>query len=363
MPDLNLLIKPASGFCNMNCRYCFYSDEISKRSFGIHTGMTLQTALNMISKAFEYVGNGHVTFSFQGGEPTTRGISFFKAFIDLVNEINTQGISVDYSIQTNGLLIDEEWVSLFAENHFLVGLSLDGPEEVHNRYRKDSNGNGTYERVIRTAHLLEQGGVDFNILTVITAETVEKIESIYQFFIEKRFLYQQYIPCLDPVFEKRGNNSYSLSPKLYGDFLIRLFDCWFNDRFADKFVYIHYFESLAGMLLGYAPGSCGMAGICSKQNVIEADGSVFPCDFYCLDDYKLGNINTDSFKIIDLNRKPFIMQSYSGLDKCITCRFGAICHGGCRRDRQYSAGIGSNYYCDSYKRFFEYALPRLKTLL
>ncbi len=363
MPDLNILIKPASGNCNMRCHYCFYADEVKKRPDKPQTVMPIQTAENLIRKALEYVENGHCTFGFQGGEPTLRGISFFKSFIQLVNKYNTRPALINYCLQTNGLLIDEEWAGFLRENQFLVGLSIDGPSEVHNENRIDATGNGTYNRVVKTAKLLEKKGVQFNTLTVVTARTARSVDSIYNFFMKNRLLYQQYIPCLDPIFELRGKNPYSLTPEQYGDFLIRLFDRWYADRNSGRFIYIHYFESLAGMLLGYPPGSCGLIGKCSAQNVIEANGSVYPCDFYCLDDYKIGDINSDSFYDFDRNRVAFIKQSYGGLSKCSTCKFGNICHGGCRRDRQTVLGIEENYFCDSYKRFFEHALPLMISLL
>lgn len=363
MPDLNLLMKPASGNCNMRCHYCFYADEMNKRNSSLNTFMSMETADNSIKKSLEYVGSGTCTFGFQGGEPTLRGLDFYKSFINIVNRYNTGSAKIHYCIQTNGLLIDEEWVSFLKENKFLVGLSLDGNSVVHNANRVDAAGNGTFNRVMKTARMLEKENVEFNILTVVTAKTAKSVDSIYNFFIKNNLLYQQYIPCLDPIFEKRGSRPYSLTPDLFGDFLIKLFDRWYKDRKNGKFIYIHYFESLAGMILGYPPASCGMAGTCSIQNVIEADGTVYPCDFYCLDDYRIGNINTDSFEVFNRYRIPFIQQSYAGLEKCVDCKYGKICHGGCRRDRQTRQGIEGNYFCESYKRFFDYALPKMVSLL
>lgn len=362
MPDLNVLIKPASGNCNMRCRYCFYTDELKKRTTVTPAGMSIETAENLIMQAFRYVGKGNCTFVFQGGEPTLRGIDFFQDFTRLVKKYNSQSAAVNYCLQTNGLLLDDDWISFLRENEFLVGLSIDGPSIIHNENRVDVNGKDTFNRVVKTAGLLKKAKIQFNILTVVTARTAKNIDSIYNFFLKNGLFYQQYIPCLDPVFESRGNNPYSLSPEQYGDFLIKLFDRWYKDRNDGQFIYIHNFETLIGMILGYPPASCGSSGICSMQNVIETDGSVYPCDFYCLDEYKIGNINTDTFETINRNRIPFIEQSYAGLEKCRTCEYGRICRGGCRRDRQMPNGIEANYYCDSYRRFFQHSLLKLHAM-
>lgn len=362
MKSVNVLIKPASGSCNMRCRYCFYSDELNKRQAGARGMMSMETAFNIIHKTLDHA-NGDCTFAFQGGEPTLRGLDFFRTFVAETRRYAPGRRNIHFAIQTNGLLIDEEWTAFLKENNFLVGLSMDGGSEIHNLNRPDAAGKGTHSRVMRAARLLEKGGVPFNILTVVTSRAARSIESIYNFYKKNGLLYQQYIACLDPIYEQRGENGYSLTPEVYGDFLIRLFELWLRDREKGEFLYIHYFESLAGQLLGHPPVSCGLMGVCSEQSVIEADGSVYPCDFYALDEYCLGNINSDSMEQMDGARLPFLRSSLGGLEKCRGCRYGFICHGGCRRDRQGPDGLGTNAYCESYMRFFDYALPKLVQLL
>lgn len=362
MKDINILIKPASGSCNMRCAYCFYSDELKKREYSGRGMMSMETAENLIRKALEYA-SGNCTFAFQGGEPTLRGLPFFRDFVETVKRYAPGRQNIHYAIQTNGLLIDGEWADFFRDNNFLVGLSLDGSSDTHNLNRVDAAGRGTYNRVMRAARLLESRKVPFNILTVVNSRTAKSIASIYRSYRKNRLLYQQYIPCLDPIFEQRGSSPYSLTPEMFGDFLIRLFDLWYADRIKGEFIYIHYFESLAGQLLGHPPASCGMMGVCSAQNVVEADGTVYPCDFYALDEYLLGNINTDSFEELDKHRQPFLQASLQGLEKCRSCRYGFLCHGGCRRDRQGAASIEENYFCAGYMKFFDHALPMLVQLL
>ena len=366
MPPLSVLIKPASGKCNMRCKYCFYADEMNNRSVQDFGEMSEETMEQIIIKCLDFAEDS-CTFGFQGGEPTLRGLDFFRKFVELVHQHNTKPTQVHFALQTNGLLLNEHWAQFFHDNKFLIGLSIDGDKDAHDLHRVDALNKGTFTRVLKSAKLLEQYKVEFNILTVITAYTARHIKRIYSFLMKNGLTYQQYIPCLDPLEEKRGLQPYSLTPALYGDFLIRLFDCWYKDRKADTFVYIRYFENLAAVMLGHPPESCGMLGYCSIQSVIEADGSVYPCDFYMLDQYKIGNFNTDTFLDMEQAREDcgFLKESVKGLAGCTHCKFYRVCRGGCRRDRQgmHMEDIGHNYFCESYKKFFEHALPKLATLL
>ncbi|MEG2087024.1 MAG: anaerobic sulfatase maturase [Angelakisella sp.] len=364
MPPGNLLIKPASGLCNMRCRYCFYADETQNRaveSFGIMTGDTLE---KLVVAALTYF-TGECTFAFQGGEPTLAGLPFFRTLIALVKEHNVRRLKVHYAIQTNGYVIDDEWAEFVGENNFLVGLSLDGTKELHDSLRPDAAGNGTYHRVLHAAQLLERHHVEYNLLTVVTAPLAKKIGSVYGFYKRSGFRYQQYIACLDPLGEQRGGHAYSLTPADYEYFLKTLFDRWYQDVRRGEFVYNRYFENLVGMLLGQPPESCGMAGFCSQQWVVEADGGVYPCDFYVLDEYKLGNLCTDSFPQLEQRRQElgFVEQSRVQAPECAQCRWYSLCRGGCRRDRDQMDGtLGLNYFCSAYRAFFQYAYPRLEEI-
>ena len=206
--------------------------------------------------------------------------------------------------------------------------------------------------------------VEFNILTVVTAQSARRIKRIYQFFGEQGFTYQQYIPCIDPFEENKGSLTYSLTPDRYGKFLKDLFDYWYTDWKEGHPVYNRTFENWVGMLHNYPPESCNMMGICSEQWVIEADGSVYPCDFYVLDDWKLGNIRENSFEEMNQAREglDFVNLSRHVPDKCKECRWYPLCRNGCRRDRTLlpdGRTPGLNSYCESYQDFFSYAYPRL----
>ena len=362
MPPVSVLLKPASGRCNMRCSYCFYADEMTHREVPMFDMMSDATMESLIKKTLEYAED-RCDFGFQGGEPTLAGLDFFRRFADLCDRYNTKNVRISFALQTNGLLIDEQWVRFFRERNFLIGLSLDGPAQIHDWNRFDTGNHSVFNRVMKTAERLKAGKVDFNTLTVVTRQTARHIQKVYSFFMKNGLLYQQYIPCLDPIGQPRGEMPYSLRPAEYGKFLCTLFDLWLSDRLAGRFVYIRYFENLAGMIQGHAPESCEMCGHCTAQYVAEADGSMYPCDFYMTDEYRIGNISTDSFA--DLEQSPkriqFVNQSLPVSADCRSCSYARICHGGCRRNRQedFTGAVGKNYFCEAYKTFFDYALPRL----
>jgi uncharacterized protein len=247
-----------------------------------------------------------------------------------------------------------------------VGVSLDGPKAIHDANRIDAAGRGTYHRVMHAVQLLKSHRADFNILTVVTAESCKNIHGIHGFFDRNGLCYQQYIPCLDPLDEVRGQHPWSLTPPLFERYLKQSFDCWYQAAVRGRKTYHGYFDNLLRIMSGQFPEACGMLGRCGQQYVVEADGSVFPCDFYTLDQWKLGNLVTDDFASIDRKREEtgFIRQSMVMEKSCLSCRWSALCHGGCRRDRDYfEDGMGKNYYCSAYTHFFEYAVPRLGEIL
>lgn len=364
MPPINILIKPASGNCNMRCTYCFYADEQEHRSVSSHGIMSKNTMHRIVDKAMEY-GDGVCTLAFQGGEPTLAGLDFYEDLAEYAAHVpNPKKIRFQYAIQTNGYNIDEQWTRFWAKNRYLVGISLDGPKEIHDRYRKDASGQGTYNKIMASIRLLEKYRVDYNVLTVVTAATARSGQKIYNFYKKNKIHYQQYIECLDPLREMPGGQEYSLTPKRYETFLKSLFDAWYLDVKADKSVYNRYFDNLLMIMDRQVPESCNMRGVCGKQWVIEADGSVYPCDFYALDQWLLGNINEDSFETMDLKREElgFIRWSMKTHEDCKNCTWYPLCRGGCRRNREpvTKDSTGKNYFCDAYKGFFEYAYPRLK---
>lgn len=359
---LSLLIKPASSNCNLRCGYCFYNDIADKRTTSTFGMMTEQTLEKLVIKAMEAAGES-CTFAFQGGEPTIIGLGYYRQLVELAGRYNIKKIKVNYTLQTNGLLINEEWADFLYKNKFLIGLSLDGPRNIHDAMRLDPSGKGTFNRVMDTVALFNKHKVEYNILCVVNVWVARHVNQVYSFYKKNHFKYLQFIPCLDPLGENPGGYAYSLSPERFTHFLKTLFDEWYRDFINGSKVSIRYFDNLIGMLLGYPPESCGMSGICTAYLVIEADGGVYPCDYYVLDNWYLGNINTLNFAEIHNNNvaKHFVQVSEHVSPECRSCKWYGLCRGGCRRNREpFENGKPAlNYYCKSYREFFEYAVERL----
>ncbi len=365
MGPMSIMIKPASGLCNFRCRYCFYLDELNNRDSGC-LGMMSEDTLDAVLTEILKNATDHCTIAFQGGEPTLAGLDFFKKVVELEKKRNVNRCTIQNSIQTNGSLLDEAWAQFLADAHFLVGISLDGHKELHDLNRQDAKGRGTYSNVLNTVKLLQRYGVEFNILTVVTAQTCRHARQLYRFFAKNELDFQQFIPCLDPLGEERGKHPWSLTPPLYGQFLKDTFDCWYADTIKGTWRYNRYFYNLLLIMKGRHPEACGMGGLCSAQLVVEADGSVYPCDFYVLDHWKLGNFRTDSLADIEAKRRElqFIEMSAKHHPDCLRCQWQMLCRGGCRRDRcnDVCDEPGKNYFCESYRQFFAYAYPRLLEL-
>ncbi len=365
MPPLSLLIKPASSNCNLRCKYCFYhsiAESRTQSSYGIMSRDMLEI---LVKKALEYA-EGSCTFAFQGGEPTLAGLDFYKELVELQKKYNSKNVKINNSIQTNGMVIDDQWSRFLAANKFLVGISLDGPKDIHDMNRVDTLEAGSFNQVMNTIGLFNEYGVDYNILTVVNAVTARHISKVYNFFKKNNFKYLQFIPCLDPLNEMPGGQDYSLTPARYSRFLNTLFDLWYQDFISGNGVSIRYFDDLTDMLTGYPPSSCGMAGFCTCYYVVEADGSTYPCDFYVIDEWYLGNIRDSGFDEMrkSQNGIGFVEVSKNIDPECRKCRHFQLCRGGCRRTREpFENGKPIlNYYCSAYKDFFDHSEDRLKRI-
>jgi len=377
MPPVSIMIKPASSACNMRCDYCFYHDVAEHRaeaSLGIMTG---ETARHIIDKAFDYANGQQVAFAFQGGEPTLAGLDYFREFMAHAKEVNANNSPVFYGMQTNGLLIDRAWAEFLKQENFLVGLSLDGdPKANHNRKKID--GENAHETILQAAQLLNQYEVPYNILTVLTGECAGNIENIYKYFKRMGFRFLQFIPCLRPfgnekhqpqdqpwtraasgdeVFTQVRNKSNSplyMTSEQYGKFLIALFQLYVKDYVRGGYVSIRQFDNMVRLYLGQPTEQCGMLGHCTFQYVVEANGNAYPCDFYCLDEWRLGNIADTDFQQMrgHPKAKQFIKESMEVPARCKSCRFFRMCRGGgCKRERE------SADYCGAYRTFFNSCLP------
>ena len=365
MPPISLLIKPASSNCNLRCKYCFYHSIAENRTTSSYGMMSLETLEVLVRKALEHAEYS-CTFAFQGGEPTLAGLDFFRKLIEYVNIHNNKKIKINYALQTNGMVINDEWAQFLHDNGFLVGLSLDGNKDIHDLLRVDAEGKGTFNRVMSTATLFNKYKVEYNILCVVNASLARHINKVYNFFKKNGFHYLQFIPCLDPLEEVPGGYEHSLQPERYAQFLKSLFDEWYKDITNGQMISIRFFDNLVGMAMGQPPESCGMSGFCTAYYVIEADGGVYPCDFYVTDSWHMGNIREDDFVVLGNSEvsKKFVEVSKHVDPKCKECRWYGLCRGGCRRDREpfVDGKPVLNRYCEAYKEFYPYATERISQL-
>lgn len=359
MQYFSVLVKPASSLCNMRCSYCFYHDVAGARTQASYGIMEQDVMKALICRIGEFVKPpAQVSILFQGGEPTLAGLSFYKQFVSVCKQTLLPHITVHYSIQTNGLLLNKEWCAFFKENGFLVGVSLDGPEPIHDLNRLDIKGGGTFLQVKKSVSLLEQYGVDYNILCVVTKATARRCAALFSFFERLGAKHLQFIPCLDPL-EEGAAHPYSLRPRQYGSFLIKAFDFWMETNRKGKELHIRSFENILLLLQGRPAEQCGAMGFCTAQFVVEADGSIYPCDFYVLDTYRCGNVKdctiTDVQKSTRL--RAFMDDTVPKPVLCKSCPVYRLCGGGCKRYRSFFGK--EEGYCP-YQAFLLYALKRLK---
>lgn len=352
MPSVSIMLKPASGRCNMRCKYCFYHSLTDGREIADFGCMTQDTARRVIDSALKLADGESIYFSFQGGEPLIAGKSFFQGFTEYVRKSNRQNCKIHYALQTNGTLIDDDWIKLFKDNGFLVGLSLDGDRDG-NRFRMDADYAPVFNRVSETARALQAAGVDFNILAVVTGRTAAHIENIYRYFTSCGFKYLQFIPCLRPFGDSSEGELY-MTPPQYADYLIRLFNLYVKDYVDGRYTSIRHFDNMVRLFLGQRAEQCGMEGHCTHQFVIEGNGNVYPCDFYCTDEWLLGNIaDTDFCELAHSDKAiQFISESLDVPERCKQCSYYKVCRGGgCKRSRS------DRDYCAAYKTFFSSCLP------
>lgn len=330
MDSISVMVKPASSACNLRCRYCFYADVAASRTVARHGVMPAETAsllARRLAEAVDFSGDAYV--SFQGGEPTMAGLDWFRAFARELSGYS--GVTPHGSLQTNATLLDEDWCAFLAEHGFFVGVSLDGPRTQMDRFRLDAVGEGTYARALRGIELLRAAGVEFNVLTVVTRQLARHPQQLMQFYLQHGFADVQLIPCLPPL--DGTDDGMSLRPADYRSFYLGFFRAWQRAAQQGQLVRVNLFDNVLGMLMGHPPYQCGMLGRCTVQYVVEANGDVYPCDFYCLDEYLLGNLaNAPLHKLgTGVDAEAFLAGQSCRREPCATCPYARICNGGCRR--------------------------------
>lgn len=332
MKNISFLIKPASSLCNLKCKYCFYADVSEHREIE-NNGIMSETVMSaLIQEAFQQLDDkGIVTFAFQGGEPTVAGINYFKLFTQMVKAKQKKNQKVNYSIQTNATLLNDEWCLFLKQHDFLVGVSLDGYQENHDLFRITKNNQATYQQTMDAIELLRKYKINFNVLTVLSKQLAKNPQKLYEFYQNQKIDYIQLIPCLAGLDEEK--NPFACTPKLFASFYKSFFDLWYQEYLCGKYRSIGLFDNLIPMFVDIPPYQCGMLGFCSLQYVVESDGSVYPCDFYVLDEYKGGNINEMSLNEIAESEpfQRFLHEDKAMSKKCDMCPFINLCRGNCKR--------------------------------
>jgi len=355
----SLLIKPVSAVCNLDCAYCFYLDREADPCRALPARrMTLET-LERLVDTYLFYSYPASTFAFQGGEPTLAGLPFFEKLIDFQKRYG-RGQSVSNALQTNGVLLDDEWCGLLREYNWLVGVSLDGPEEINDLHRYNKDGHGTWKNVIRGVEALQKHKVEFNILCVVSRANVEKPRELYGFFRGLGVDNMQFIPLAD--FGSSGEPlPYTIAAEQYGRFLVDLFQAWWPDR---RKIRIRFFDNLAEAVAGQKPSTCTMHQTCDSYVVVEYNGDVFPCDFFVEREWKLGNITIDSWPEIArrTRRLQFASKKAMANPECMACEYQSICHGGCPKLRHGPRRRFEDldYFCAAYKMIYAKAVGPLR---
>lgn len=368
MKHYTVLIKPSSSLCNMRCAYCFYANVASLRevkSYGLMTDVVAQKLIDNVFACMKT--DDEVTFVFQGGEPTLAGIDFFRAFVAHAEE-ERGAHKIDFAIQTNGILIDDRWCEFLHEKKFLVGLSLDADKIFHDATRVDENREGTFERVVNTKKLFEKFSVEYNVLCVLTNQLAENPKRVWNFFVHNNVKFVQFVPCLSDLDEaaaqqtsekisdvrKSAQSEFSLTPRGFAKFYNELFPLW-QKRFENgKYISIKFFDDIFNLLVNNAVTACGFTGVCSPQIVVEADGSVYPCDFYVLDKWKIGDVTCDTLdSLVSCDTaKKFSGRCRTCGKLCEKCSYKKFCGGGCPRMKDAMYLDKQEKFC-GYKNFLD----------
>jgi uncharacterized protein len=356
----SLLIKPASAVCNLDCEYCFYLDRAADPYSALPGRRMSIDTLERLVDTYLFYSYPNSVFAFQGGEPTLAGLPFFEKLIELQQQHGRGGQSVSNALQTNAVLIDKSWCDLFRTYNWLLGVSLDGPEEVNDLYRFNKERRGTWKRVIESVELLQANKVEFNILCVLSTANVDKPKELYRFYRKLGIDNLQFIPLAE--FDGAGNRlPFTITAEQYGRFLCEIFELWWPER---RKVRIRFFDNLAEALAGQKPGTCTMHETCDSYVVVEYNGDIYPCDFFVEAPWKLGNINVDSWGEIARRTRRYSFASKKTIahPECQVCEYQSVCHGGCPKFRH-----GPNrrfedldYFCAAYKMIFARATAPLR---
>ena len=373
---LYVMLKPVGSACNLACQYCYYLEKELLYPNNKRSWMSEETLETFIQQYFLAQTQPYVSFTWHGGEPLLRPISFYKKALKLQQKYG-KGFYIENSLQTNGTLLTDEWCRFFKENNFLIGLSIDGPATVHDAYRQTLSGKGSFQKVLNGIRLLNKHGVEWNAMAVVNAQNVKDAATFYNFFKSINCHFIQFTPiverlvphadgrCLASVNEQTQTMSpLSVTPEEWGAFLCDLFDLWIKEDVGTY--YIQIFDATLANWVGQTPGLCTLSKLCGHASVMEHNGDVFACDHFVFPEYKRGNIHTQT--ITEMMYSPEQLQfgknKWQSLPRqCKECSFLFACYGECPKNRFAIDAYGNkglNYLCKGYKRFFAHVAPYMQ---
>lgn len=384
------MAKPTGSACNLDCSYCFYLHKEHLLQQEKRRYMSDETLENFIRQYIDGQDGEQVVFSWQGGEPTLMGLEFFHKVVKFQQQYKKPGQRIENDLQTNGILINDAWAEFLKANHFLVGLSIDGPRELHDRYRITRSGKPTFDKVMAGVDALKRNGVPFNALVTVNRTNARFPLEVYRFVTrELGATYVQFNPCVEPVdFTQTAPHfwrddsiptvgsrrarpgdldaivtDWSVDPDDWGRFLIATFEEWVNNDLGR--VQVNLFETAVAQMMGMPAQICTTAEFCGKGLAVEKNGDVFSCDHYVYPEYQIGNIADNSLARMAFSER----QQAFGMGKCDTlpqqcrqCPYLKLCHGECPKNRLVlttDGEAGLNYLCPGIKAFFNYAEPIL----
>jgi len=358
LPGFHLMAKPGGSRCNLSCQYCFYL-----RKGELYPKSTFRMSDEVLEEYIRQTIGAHriteVTFAWQGGEPTILGIDFFKKALDLQKKYCRLGMVIHNTIQTNGILLDDEWCEFLKKNRFLVGISIDGPQELHDACRTDAAGKGSFDRVMQGLALLKKHTVEFNILCTVNAVNGNHPLGVYRFFrdeVKAQFI--QFIPVVERDRKSGTPTPLSVGPEQYGKFLIGVFDEWVKHDVGS--IYVQHFDTALANWYGEPHGICVFSPTCGSALVIEHNGDIYSCDHFVDRDYLLGNILKESLPgLVNSERqRQFGLSKRENLPNyCRKCPVLFACRGECIKNRfsgTPDGETGLNYLCEGYRMFFSH---------
>ena len=371
---LYVMVKSVGSKCNLACDYCYYLEKAQ-----LYTDDNRHVMSESLLEKFieEYINSQtmpQVLFTWHGGEPLMRPLSFYKKAVELQKQYG-RGRTIDNSIQTNGTLLTDEWCEFFRENNWLVGISIDGPQEFHDEYRRNKAGSPSFVKVMKGINMLKKHNVEWNAMAVVNDFNADYPLEFYHFFKEIGSKFIQFTPIVERIFDhadgrhlaavEEGDTEkvadFSVSPEQWGDFLCAIFDEWVRNDVGEY--YIQLFDATLANWVGEQPGVCTMARTCGHAGVMEFNGDVYSCDHFVFPQYRLGNIYTKTLveMLYGEKQNKFGQDKYDSLPtQCKECDFLFACHGECPKNRftkTASGEPGLNYLCRGYYRFFSHVAP------